>query len=164
MPSRRSLLAAGGAATAGALAGCTFPNRVDGYVQLKAVQVVRTVEGRRNVADVVSVRLSDPAGADDPELHRLHDEWADRFLRPRYPTVDDALHADLTAAYEAVRYIVGVCSPGWADDDRDVGCYNAGAPRRDFNRAQVHDRVRASRTRDGVRVHGVDGDWAFEDE
>ena len=117
MPSRRELLRTASAASLGTLAGCTLLGRVDGYVQLKTVAGLKRVDGRRTFEDVVAVRLSDPPGEGSPELHHLHDEWADRFLRPRYPTVDDALHADLTATYEEVRYIVGVCSPAWADGD-----------------------------------------------
>jgi hypothetical protein len=133
MPSRRKLLGTVGATSLGALAGCSFLGRVDGYIQLKTVLGVRTVDGRRTHEDVVSVRLSDPPGEGLPELHRVAEEWADRFNTPRYPTVENALHADLTVAYEAVRYLVGVCSPAWAHEGEDVGCYNADAPRSNFN-------------------------------
>lgn len=163
MPSRRAVLATLSLAATSTLAGCSYFNRATGYVQGKSIEVVYREDGRGFAESVITVTLSEPAGAESPQLNWLHDDWADRFEAPRTPTVSEDLHDDLTAAYDSVRYVVGVCSPTWAEGNRDIGCRNANASREDFNEAQVHDKVTASYDSPHIRVHSVDGTWPVGD-
>lgn len=163
MPSRRTVLAAAGTTAAATTAGCSLVSRGSaGYVQLKSINGVRETSDGRAEESVVRVSLSSPAGEGPPELLYLADRWADRFETPRRPVVSDALAADLDVAYDTVRYVVGVCCPAWADDGEDVGCYNVATTRTNFDRVQVHDRVRASSDGTYLTIHEVDGEWEFE--
>lgn len=164
MPSRRNLLRTASGATCGLLAGCPSLDRGDeGYVQLKSIQVRYSEDGRRVDESILRVTLSSPPGAEQPELNELDGEWADRFETPHEPVVPDVLHADLSRAYETVRYVVGVCCPAWADDEEEsVGCYNVATTRENFNRVQVHDRVRASSNGTYLTIHSREGTWSFE--
>jgi len=163
MPSRRAVLGSGSALAGLALTGCSaFDRGVEGYVQLKSIQVVENADGRRTQRSILRATLSSPPGAEPPELTHRSDEWADRFDTPREPVVPDTLHDDLNRAYDAVRYVVGVCSPEWAHDDEPVGCYNVATTRENFNEVQVHDRVRASSDGTYLTIHSVDGSWTFE--
>lgn len=165
MPSRRSLLRTAGAVTGGGFAGCTSLSRgVDGYVQLKSAQGRNSENGQQFEESIIRVTLSSPPGADSPELTPLSDEWKDRFDSPHEPTVSDGLHADLSQAYDRVRYVIGVCSPGWANDEESEGCYNVSTTRENFNSVQVHDRVRASSDGTSISIHSVDGKWTFQSE
>ena len=162
MPSRRALLHATSVAAAGLLAGCGALQRgVDGYVQLKSIAGRYTEDGTRYEESLLRVGLSSPPGG-SPDVRRRSDEWADRFDDPAEPTVGEPLHADLRQAYEEVRYVVGVCSSEWSDDGESVGCYNVATTRENFNRVQVHDRVRASSDGTSLSIHSVDGTWEFE--
>lgn len=162
MPSRRSLIRTASAVAGGAFAGCTSLSRgVDGYVQLKSVQGRYSENGQQFEESIIRVTLSSPPGADSPELTFLSDEWKDRFDTPHEPAVSDALHSDLSQAYDSVRYVVGVCCPAWADDKESEGCYNVSTTRENFNRVQVHDRVRASSDGTSLTIHSVDGRWTF---
>jgi hypothetical protein len=162
MPSRRRLLAAVGTAATAATAGCSVLDRgVDGYVQLKSIGGLVETDGTRREEDVVRVSLSSPPGGGPPSLDHLADRWADRFEQPRYPTVSDALATDLEAAYDEVRYVVGVCAPAWADEGERIGCYNVATTRANFDRTQVHDRVRAASDGTYLTIYEVDGDWSF---
>lgn len=165
MPSRRSLIQTACAVAGGAFAECTSLNRgVDGYVQLKSVQGRHSENGQQFEESIIRVTLSSPPGADSPELTFFSDEWNDRFNTPHEPTVSDDLHADLSQAYDAVRYVTGVCSPEWANDEESEGCYNVSTTRENFNSVQVHDRVRASSDGTYLSIHSVDGKWTFRSE
>jgi len=162
MPSRRSILRAASAAAGGALAGCTALRRgVEGYVQLKSVAGQDSENGRQHEESVLRVALSSPPGAGEPEVTFRSEEWTDCFDAPHEPVVSDALHEKLSRAYDRVRYVVGVCSPAWADDGEPIGCYNVATSRENFNRVQVHDRVRVSSDGTSLSVHSVDGEWTF---
>lgn len=166
MPSRRTLLRAvpGTVALAGA-AGCSaLEPGVDGYVQLKAINGVTSASGTRSEETLLRVQLSSPPGDGPPQVVHENEEWSDRFANPREPVVLDALHQDLQDAYDEMRYIVGVCSPEWADDDEEIGCYNVATTRGNFNRVQVHQAVRASSDGTSLTIHAVDGDWSFADD
>jgi len=165
VPSRRALLraATGGAAGAVAgLAGCLGPDRVSGYVQLKAVVGVVVEDGVRADRTVLRVSLGSPPGGAPPDVDFRMDRWADAFASPRRPVVGPELADRLRRAYEQVRYVVGVCSPAWADDGEPVGCVNADVAREAFDRVQVHDEVTASWDGSTLRIHDVDGTWTFE--
>lgn len=165
MPSRRTLLLAAGTLAGGGIAGYAFFNRgVDGYVQLKSVQGRYERDGNRFEESIVRVTLSSPPGEAPPEVTFLHDEWRSRFETPREPVVSDSLHDDLRRRYDTLRYVVGVCSPDWADSEEPVGCYNVSTARENFNRVQVHDRVRASSDGTSLSIYSVDGDWTFASE
>lgn len=165
MVSRRTLLHAGSVAASGVLAGCSVPGLgVSGYVQLKSIGARAQRDGRQVERSILRVTLSSPPGAEPPELTYLHDEWADRFDTPREPVVSDAFHDELIQAYDTVRYVVGVCSPAWAGNRESVGCYNVSTTRANFNRVQVHNRVRASSDGTYLSIHSVDGTWTFEAE
>lgn len=165
MPSRRSLIQTASVVAGGAFAGCTsLSPGVDGYVQLKSVQGRYSKNGQRSEESIIRVTLSSPSGAGPPELTFLSDEWKDRFDTPHEPMVSDGLHADLSQAYDSVRYVVGVCSPEWANDEESEGCYNVATTRENFNRVQVHDRVRASSDGTYLSIHSVDGQWTFRSE
>ncbi|MFC5969920.1 hypothetical protein ACFPYI_01115 [Halomarina salina] len=159
MPSRRALLATLGLGTASTLSGCSWLDGASGYVQEKSIEVTYREDGRRFGESVVTVSLSSPPGTESPELLRLHDNWANRFETPHKPIVSQALHEDLTREYESVRYVVGVCSPSWAEELRNIGCRNANASREDFNQVQVHDEVTASYESPTISIHSVDGTW-----
>lgn len=165
MPSKRQLLAASGTLFAAGFAGCSLYDRgTDGYVQLKSVQARETDGTRQTERSLIRVTLSSPPGAGRPELTYLDDEWGERFDTPRTPVVTDALHAELTRAFETIRYIVGVCTPAWADDGESTGCYNVSTTRENFNRVQVHDQVTASSDGTSLVIHSVDGTWGFENQ
>jgi len=168
VPTRRALLrAATAGVTAGAagLAGCLGPDRVSGYVQLKAVVGVVFEDGVRADRTVLRVSLGSPPGEAPPDVDFQMDRWADAFADPRRPEVGPELADRLGRAYEEVRYVVGVCSPAWAEDGEAVGCINGNVTREEFDAAQVYDEVTASWD-DGdstLTVHSVDGTWAFEE-
>ena len=61
-----------------------------------------------------------------------------------------------------MRYVVGVTSPGVADEGESVGSYNVSTTRETFDRVQVADRVRASSDGTYLTLHAVDGRWTFE--
>lgn len=162
MPSRRQILAVGSTICAAGLAGCSLLDRgKDGYVQLKSVQTWETDGSQQIERAIIRVTLSTPPGEDTPKLTHLDDEWADRFDTPRTPVVSDTLHEDLTRAYDTIKYVVGVCSPAWADDEKSVGCYNISTTRENFNRVQVHDQVTASSDGTHLTIHSVDESWDF---
>lgn len=163
MPSRRTLLRSAGVAAAGALAGCNaLRPGAEGYVQLKSIEGRYEEDGVRKGDRVLDVELSSPPGEKPPELDGPTEEWERYFETPREPTVSGTLHDELRRSYEEVRYVVGVCTPKWAGDDEDVGCYNVATTRETFNRAQVHDRVRASSDGSSLTIHSVDGRWPFD--
>lgn len=163
--SRRTVLRTAGVAIAGAFAGCTALDRgAEGHVQLKSISGVTENEGRSVEVSVLGVDASFSPDSEPPEVRYLDDAWADRFDAPREPAVSDALHDDLIRTFDRVRYAVGVCSPSWADDGESVGCYNVATTRENFNRVQVHDRVRASSDGTSLTVHSVDGTWTFDSE
>ena len=163
MPSRRDLLVTTGTVAGGALAGCTlFERGVPGYVQLKSVNGRDRSDGRRYEESILRVGLSSPPGEGPPEVRFARDEWASRFDDVQEPVVTDTLHTDLQRAYESIRYVVGVCSPEWADDNERSGCFNVATSRENFNRVQVHDRVRASSDGMSLSIHSVDGQWTVE--
>jgi|AntRauTorcE11898_2_1112593.scaffolds.fasta_scaffold12288_3 hypothetical protein len=165
---RRTLLH--GIATAGTLglaglAGCSaFARGVEGYVQLKSIAGVTDRDGTRSEESILRVQLSSPPGDGPPELVQYSDEWFERFENPREPLVSDDLHEDLRRAYDDVRYVVGVCSPKWADDDERIGCYNVATTRENYNRVQVHQAVRASSDGTSLTIHSVDDEWSFDDD
>jgi hypothetical protein len=167
MPSRRTLLGTAAAGCTLALGGCvsdlTDRRPVDGYVQLKAVVGVRERDGTRESIDVVSVTGSYEPN-DEPPDATVAEAWADRFPVPRAPVVSDSLHDALAEAFDEVRYVVGVTSPEWADEDDDeaVGSYNVATTRRNFNRVQVHTAVTAGSDGTSLTIHSVDGLWDFE--
>lgn len=162
MPSRRALLRTGGAVVGTALAGCGSLRGVEGYVQLKSIQGRATEDGRQFEESVLRVTLSSPPGEKPPEVTFFKDTWRDQFETPRRPTVSKSLHDDLRREYDTVRYVVGVCSPAWADDDESEGCYNVATTRENFNAVQVHDRVRVSSNGTYLTIHSVDGQWTFD--
>lgn len=165
MPSRRELLVATGTVASGALAGCTLLERgVPGYVQLKSIQGRYRTNGRQHEESVLRVTLSSPPGERPPEVAFLDGEWESRFEEQREPVVSNSLHADLQQSYETVRYVVGVCSREWADEGEESGCFNVATTRENFNRVQVHDRVRASSDGTFLTIHSVEGKWSFEIE
>ena len=160
MPSRRTLLRTISVAAGSVYAGCSsLDPGVDGYVQLKSIEAR---EGNDAFETVLRVVLSSPPGASQPDLTHHQDEWVNRFDTPHEPVVSDALHDDLTQAYDTVKYVVGVCSPSWADSGESVGCRNESMSREDFNGVQVHDRVRASTDGRTLSIHSVEGSWTFE--
>lgn len=164
MPSRRQFLAGGSTLYVTGLAGCSlFDQGKDEYVQLKSVEAREPDGTQQTERAIIRVTLSTPPGEDPPELSHLDEEWADRFDTPRTPIVTDALHEDLTRAYDTIRYVVGICSQSWADDGESVGCYNVSTTRENFNRVQVHDQVTASSDGTSLTIHSVDGSWTFED-
>lgn len=162
MPSRRTLLRTiSGVASCG-IAGCTSLDRgVDGYVQLKSIEA-RGGNDQRPFETVLRVMLSSPPGASKPKLTHHQDQWTDRFDTPHRPEVSDALHEELTRAFDTVKYVIGICSPSWADGGESVGCINDSTTREDFNLVQVHDRVRASTDGASLSIRSVDGSWTFE--
>ncbi len=114
-----------GAATAVGLAGCSVLDRgVEGYVQLKSIFGIDADNEDGSDEYVVSVRLAGSPDSEPPELTQHDDRWVERFDDPRRPVVSDALHADLEREYDDLQYLVGVCSPAWADDGESIGCYN----------------------------------------
>lgn len=169
MPSRRTLLhgiATTGSVALAGLAGCSaLAPGVQGYVQLKSIAGVTTENGSRREDSILRVQLSSPPGDGPPAVVQVSDEWIGRFENPREPVLSDDLHDDLRQAYDEVRYVVGVCSPAWADDeDERIGCFNVATTRENFDRVQVHQAVRASSDGTELAIHAVDGDWAFADD
>jgi hypothetical protein len=166
MVSRRPLLrgiAATGTAGLAGLAGCSaFAPGVEGYVQLKSIAGVTDEDGTRSEEVVLRVSLASPPGDGPPRLGQRREEWVARFENPREPVVSDALHDDLGRTYDDVRYVVGVCSPEWADDDESIGCFNVATTRENYNRVQVHQAVRASSDGTSLTIHAVDGQWTFD--
>ena len=163
MPSRRTLLRSLSVA-AGSLAGCSTLDRgVNGYVQLKSIEA-RGGTDNRSFETIIRVMLSSPPGKSQPEVTHFNDEWVYWFETPHEPVVSDGLSEDLSQAYTTVKYVIGVCSPSWGDSGESVGCTNDTTSRTDFNRVQVHDRVRASTDGSSLSIHSVDGNWTFESE
>ncbi|SEV98471.1 twin-arginine translocation signal domain-containing protein [Halobacterium jilantaiense] len=162
MPSRRTFLRAAGVGVPVALAGCLDSReRVEGYVQLKTIQA-RETESSESAYDTIIDIEATYENDTGPELTRLEEDWAAHFPVPRKPTVSDALHETLTDQFESVRYIVGVTSPGWADDGESVGSFNVATTRENFNRVQVHSAVTVSSDGTSLTVHSVDGVWDFD--
>ncbi|WP_323674618.1 hypothetical protein [Halorubellus sp. PRR65] len=165
MPSRRTALRRVGVATAVGLAGCSVLDRgVDGYVQLKSIFGTPVDGEDRGNEHVLRVQLASSPGSEPPDLRQHDDRWTDRFDDPRRPVVSDDLHADLEREYDDLHYLVGVCSPAWADDDERIGCYNVRTTRENFNAVQVHQRVRASSDGTSLTIHSTDGQWAFDSD
>lgn len=162
MPSKRALLRAGGAVVGTVLAGCESLRGVEGYVQLKSIQGRGTRDGRQFEESILRVTLSSPPGEAPPELTFVEDAWVNRFETPRKPTVSESLHNDLDRKYDTVRYVVGVCTPAWADNDESEGCYNVATTRQNFNAVQVHERVRASSDGTYLTIHSMDRQWTFD--
>jgi len=164
MPSRRTLIASlGGAALSGV--GAWFwltPASATGYVQEKSIEARYREDSQLHSESIMTVTLSNPPGSARPQLNWLHDDWQEQFDSPTSPTVSEALHQELQQAYEDIRYVVGVCTPAWGNEQQETGCYNAPTSREEFNRVQVHDRVTASRTDTGLSIHTVDGTWSFD--
>jgi hypothetical protein len=165
MPSRRTILASLGGVTLSGVGAWLWltPATATGYVQEKSIEVRYRADNRTHSESVVTVSLGSPPGSDTPQLDWLHDDWEAEFDSPTTPVVSDVLHQQLQRAYEDVRYVVGVCSPSWSGEDREIGCYNAPTSRADFNRVQVHDRVTAARTDAELSIRAVDGTWTFDD-
>jgi hypothetical protein len=162
MPSRRTVLGAAGTGVALALSGCTgTADRVEGYVQLKSIDGLLREPGRTEEVSVLKVYASHENGT-PPELAVLDEEWADRFPVPRRPVVPDGLHDALTDRFDAVRYVVGTTSPGWAGDGESFGSFNVATTRENFNRVQVHTAVTASSDGTYLTIHSVDGLWEFD--
>ncbi|HMB50843.1 MAG TPA: hypothetical protein VKM69_09290 [Natronoarchaeum rubrum] len=165
MPSRRTLLRSASVAGVGALAGCNaLRPGAEGYVQLKTVEGMYGENGVWKSDTVIDVELSSPPGEKPPELEGPFGEWDRYFDTPRQPVVSESLHEELRLSYEKVRYVVGVCTPKWADGSDDIGCYNVATTRETFNAAQVHDRVRASSDGSSMTIHSTDGEWSFDSE
>jgi len=162
MPSRRTFLRAVGAGTSIALAGClNSTERVEGYVQFKLVDGLVEEQGRTEEVSIVQVDASHE-NDEPPEVAHIDEEWADRFPTPRMPVVPDPLHDALTDRFDAVRYVVGTTSPGWAEGDESLGSFNVATTRENFNRVQVHHEVTASSDGTSLTIHSVDGLWDFD--
>ncbi|WP_120246944.1 hypothetical protein [Halopiger aswanensis] len=158
MPSRRTALSLLGTAGIGAIAGCSSLGQQVGYVQLKSIEVEYSEENKRHSKSLLRVSLSEPAGAEKPQVDWLDEEWSDHFETPHEPVVSESLDEAIQRAYDEVRYVIGVCSPSGSDE----GCRNADTSRDDFNRVQVHDRVTASYRDSHISIQDVDGKWEFE--
>jgi hypothetical protein len=154
------------ALTVGGVAGCgQLLGGVDGYVQLQSIAGRYSDGGRQTEESILRVTLSSPPGTGPPQVDFLHDDWASQFESPQTPVVSDDLHDELQRAYETVRYVVGVCSPAWADsEDESIGCYNVATTRENFNRVQVHDHVTVSSDGTSLTIHSTDGEWTFESQ
>jgi hypothetical protein len=166
MPSRRTVLGAIGAGASVALAGCidsNTPERVQGYVQFKSIAGVHDGDDVRETVTILRVDASFEPNDAPPEVWHVDDEWADWFPEPRMPVVGDELHAALTDRFDAVRYVVGTTSPGWADAGERVGSFNVATTRANFNRVQVHAAVTVSSDGTSLTIHSVDGVWEFDD-
>ena len=163
MPSRRTVIGSLGVAALGGLGAWLWFTPATGYVQEKSIEASYREGNQLHSESVITVTLSNFPGSDSPQIDWLHDDWQDRFESPSTPVVSESLHTDLQQTYEEIRYVVGVCSPSWGEDEATIGCYNGNAGREDFNRAQVHDRVTASRTNPGLSIHSVKGTWSFDE-
>lgn len=162
MPSRRTVLGAVGTGVALSLSGCTgTADRVEGYVQLKVIDGLLKEPGRTEEVPILTVHASHENG-EPPELVHLNEQWADRLPVPRKPVVSDGLHDAFTDRFDAVRYVVGTTSPGWADDSERLGSFNVATTRENFNRVQVHTEVTASSDGSYLTIHSVDGLWEFD--
>jgi len=164
MPSRRTVIWSLGVAALGGLGAWLWLTPATGYVQEKSIEA-RYQEGNQlHSESVITVTLSNPPGSNSPQIDWLHDDWRDRFESPSTPVASKSLHNELQQVYEEVRYVIGVCSPSWGEEEETTGCYNASAGREDFNRVQVHDRVSASKTTNaGLSIHSVKGKWSFDE-
>lgn len=162
MPSRRTVLSAVGSGVALPFTGCLdTKQRVQGYVQLKAINGIQEEPDKREVVPVLEVRASHENDA-GPELIHLEDEWEDRIPIPRKPVVSEELHDAFSDRFDSVRYVVGITSPGWADEDESLGSFNVATTRENFNRVQVHTKVTASSDGTYLTIHSVDGIWDFD--
>jgi hypothetical protein len=165
--SRRTLLhaiATSGTVTLTSPAGCSaLAPGVEGHVQLKSIAGVTTADGTRSEESILGVQLAADPGDSPPQVVQASEEWVARFENPREPIASDEFHDDLRRTYREVRYVVGVCSPEWADDDERIGCFNVATTRESFNGVQVHQAVRASSDGTALRIHSVGGDWSFDD-
>ena len=164
MPSRRTIIGSFGGAALSGLGAWWWLTPATGYVQEKSIEARYRADNQLHSESVITVTLSRPPGSDSPQLNWLHDDWRGQFESPTTPVVSETLHQELQQAYEDVRYVVGVCSPSWGEEEQAAGCYNASASRADFNRVQVHDRVTASKTDAGISIHSVKGTWSFDDQ
>ncbi|CAJ52218.1 hypothetical protein [Haloquadratum walsbyi] len=164
MPSRRSIIASLGALTLSGF-GAWFwltSESASGYVQEKSIEARYREENQLHSESIITVTLSNPPGSAPPQLSWLHDDWQNQFDSPTSPVVSEALDKQLHQAYEDIRYIVGVCTPAWGNEQQETGCHNAPTSREEFNRVQVHNRVSASYTDTGLSIHRVNGTWAFD--
>jgi hypothetical protein len=164
MPSRRSIIASiGGAALSGFGVWYWFTSKsATGYVQEKSIEARYREDNQLHSESIITVTLSNPPGSGSPQLNWLHDDWQSQFDSPSSPVVSEDLHQELQQAYEDIRYVVGVCSPTWGDEQQETGCHNAPTSRENFNQVQVHDRVTASRTDTGLSIDSVNGTWSFD--
>jgi hypothetical protein len=163
MPSRRTIIGSCGALALSGFGAWWWLTPATGYVQEKSIEARYREDNHLHSESILTVTLSNPPGSDSPQVNWLHDDWEGQFESPPTPEVSAALHQELQQVYEDVRYVVGVCSPSWGDEEQATGCYNASASREDFNRVQVHDRVTASQTDAGIAIHNVEGTWSFEE-
>lgn len=163
MLSRRGIIASiGGAALSGFGVWYWFTSEsATGYVQEKSIEARYREDNQLHSESIITVTLSNPPGSGSPQLNWLHDDWQSQFDSPSSPVVSEDLHQELQQSYERIRYVVGVCSPTWGDEQQETGCHNAPTSREDFNQVQVHDRVTASRTDTGLSIESVNGMWSF---
>jgi len=162
MPSRRTVVGSLGAVALGGLGAWFWLTPATGYVQEKSIEARYRDGDQLHSESIITVTLGSPPGAGAPRLTWLHDDWQDQFDSPTTPVVSEPLHRKFQQAYESVRYVVGVCSPSWGEEEQAAGCHNASTSREDFNRVQVHDRVTASQTDAGISIHDVEGTWSFD--
>lgn len=164
MPSRRTIIASlGGAGLSGFGAWFWLTSEsATGYVQEKSIEARYREDNQLHSESIITVTLSNPPGSDSSQLNRLHDDWHGQFESPTSPIVSEPLHQELQQAYENIRYVVGVCSPAWSDEEQGTGCYNAPTSREEFNRVQVYDRVTASHTDTRISIQSVNGTWSFK--
>lgn len=162
MPSRRTFLGTVGLGLACGVAGCiTGPRRVEGYIQFKSIAGVIERLGEYREVDIISVDASYEPSKTPPDVS-LSEEWADHFPAPQMPVVPISLDTALHEQFDDVRYVVGVTSPEWAEEDETVGSFNVATTRENFNRVQVHTRVTASSDGTYLTIHSVDGLWEFD--
>lgn len=163
MPSRRDCLAAGVGGLAASLAGCLTRLGLahTGELQLKAVSVTWTHEGRPYRDEVLWVALDEPTAVDG----RVDEPLAELVADPTEIVVSEAVHADLEARFETVEYLLGFCGRGFDPGDPD-GCRNTRAIRRGFNRVQFGDRAEVRIVDGGFQIvdvyEGDDRDWRSE--
>ena len=161
MPSRRTFLSTVGSGVALSLPGCLdTEQRVQGYVQLKVINGIQEEPDKREEVPVLKVGATHENDA-GPELIHLDEEWADRITTPRKPVVSDSLHDVFSDRFDSVRYVVGITSPEWAEEDESLGSFNVATTRENFNQVQVHTKVTASSDGTYLTIHSIDGIWDF---
>ncbi len=144
------------AVAGGSLAGCSAFASVGGYVREKTITAKRRTSDGLHDETIVSVGLRK---SDNEPIMDVAKRWADHFSHPDQLHVSTALIKHRQDEYEALDYIIGVCSEDWSGGGDSVGCYTAAAKREDFNRAQVGDRVKASYSNSVIEIHSVEGKW-----